>query len=75
MPSHQSNTGDTREGGAMRAHEISSLVATAEGESGNGSEGTSLNMMAISGVRFFFGVGRRSFLAKNKEESKTVNVD
>jgi hypothetical protein len=53
MPAHWSNTGDTVEGGAMRARKISLLVTTAEGESGNGSKGTSLNMMVISGVGFF----------------------
>jgi hypothetical protein len=58
----------------MRARKISSLVTTVEGASGDGGEGTSLNMMVISGVGFFYGVRRRSFAAKNKEESKIVNV-
>jgi hypothetical protein len=41
------------------------LMHWAEGALGDGSEGISLDMMAIFGVGFFFVVERRSFAAKN----------
>jgi hypothetical protein len=54
----------------------SALASTqpAEGASGDGWEGIPLNTMAIFGVGYFFVVERRSFAAKNKEESKIMTV-
>jgi hypothetical protein len=45
-------------------------------ESGDGSKGTSLDMMATSGVGFFFGVGRRIFAVKKIREicPKTITL-
>jgi hypothetical protein len=51
---NQPEVDDTGEGGGMRARKISLLVMPAGEESGDGSEGTSLNMMAIFGVGVFF---------------------
>jgi hypothetical protein len=68
------NAGDTGEGGARRAIATSLLMMAVKGASGDSAEGIFLVMMAIFGVAVFFGVRRRSFAAKNKEESKIVNL-
>ncbi len=50
------------------------MISQPEEDLGNGCKGTSLNRMALLELEFFLGVGRRSFVAKNKEECKIVNA-
>ncbi len=53
-PAARSYARDAGEGGGRTASATSMFVMAAEGAKGNGSKGTSLNMMTVFGVGVFF---------------------
>ncbi len=69
-PARQSNVRDPEEGGGGRACATLLLVTAAEGASGEGGEGTSLDMRVISGVGFFFKLGGGDSRPKTRKRAK-----